>query len=197
MKCEDMLMTSDLFSNDLLFKEFSNDPLNSPNENPFDFISSPDPLSSFPSPVDVENPQSLYYPPHQSSVDVSEQKELSKTTAFENTPSIAKDSVPNSSPSVLVAKVTVCNKEVAAPQQIRNIQPKPDTSSYRIVPVKSISNVSNSQPQTIKICNASSISPVDSVSPSSKETNAKKVVSVADIGLLNNTNAEKQVMYLT
>lgn len=211
MKCEDVLMSSDLFSNDSLFTDYPTDNLNLNCDNPFDFLNTPESLqnlsadSSTDSPTKVvsellEDPQSLFFASRQSSpsscvIEKPDTSSPAQNAVFENSVSKSRgkiEKVPSSS-SVKLPKVTVANTDVnikLAPQQIRNIQPKPDTSSYRIVPVKTVSGVQNAQPQTVKIHNASPVPTVDGGARPS-ETVVKKVVPLTD--LLSSGNA-KQVI---
>lgn len=197
MKCEDVLMSSDLFSNDL-FSDFSNDGLHSSNESPFDFINTTYPNGNF-APNDpledatkvvsefLENPQSLFYPNESDGTnDVK-----SDTNAVPNVTVVAA----NNNTAVAPKAVSTKGAEVKTPlHQMRNIQPKPDTSTYRIVPVKTVSNVANSQPQSVKICNPSSVA-ADGVASSTgaDDASVKKVLTINDLNLLNQSNVKKQV----
>lgn len=220
MKCEDALLSSDLFTNDPLFmSDFSADSLNLSGDNPFDFLNSAENLPSFSSDGFntqnqnqasdfLENPQQLYYVAN--SKDENAVSSVPKINAqmgnliFDNISNTAKDNTNDipTVPSTPLPKITIptvqpkdTEMKLTTPQQIRNIQPKPDTSSYRIVPIKAVSSaIQNAQPQTLKVHNSNSISGVEKITQSPKETVVKKVVPFSDLTLVNGTNAKKQVI---
>lgn len=204
MKCEDVLMSSDLFSNDSLFS----DSLNLNDNNPFDFLNTTETepiVSSLNSAEDheqtvsefLENPQSLYLTSNQSQV-ISNEIDISKKSS--TTPEIFENSINDfikGNSKNEMPNINIVNKDVdmkVTSQQIRNIQPKPNTSSYRIVPVKTVRNTQTSQSQTIKICSSNAVSSVDGIAQSSKEATIKKMVPVRDLGLLSDGNIKKQVI---
>lgn len=219
LKCEDALMSSDLFSEEALFMtDISNDPLNLNGDNPFDFLHSVENASSFGREGNydaqnqqasefLENPQNLYYMNTSgvtdSNANVTNAKAQQIGNIFENSVNeTAADNV-NAAGDVLPKITQMSSKDIdmkltaatAASQQIRNIQPKPETSSYRIVPVKTVNtNTQGNQSSTVTIHNSPSITTPKNVS-SREETIIKKVVPFTDLTLLSssNNNNNKQV----
>lgn len=204
MKCEDVLMSSDLFTNDILFNEFPNDQLDSTVNNPFDFLNTSENVPEFTSTSSkdpnrvvtefLENPQSLYFPANSASEN-NVQSTNQVVTSYQPVVTNVKENVQDSIPQSILPKTTFSSKEnevKLSTQQIRNIQPKPDTSAYRIVPVKQI-GTPNVQPQTIKICSAASVPTVESVTSAAAESNVK-TVPLTDLKILNNVNAKKTVI---
>lgn len=205
MKCEDVLMSSDLFTNDILFNEFPNDQLDSNVNNPFDFLNTSENIPEFASTSTkdpnrtvtefLENPQSLYFPAN-STNESNVQSTNQVVTDYQPVATAVKETVQNSNPPPILPKATFSPKEnevKLSTQQIRNIQPKPDTSAYRIVPVKQI-GTPNSPSQTIQICSTAAVPTVESVTSAAAESSVKTVVPLTDLKILNNANAKKTVI---
>lgn len=202
LKCEDVLMSSDLFTNESLFTNYSTNNFSLNNDDPFDFLNTPEKLQNVSTNNLAENqtertselledsPTLLFSSDHSLSSGVAEKKtqnissslsEILETTVNNPKPKTVK--VTTNSP-VTVPKVTIANKDVnikIAPQTIRNIQPKPDTSSYRIVPLKSVNNIQNAQSQTVKIHSPSPVSATENGTRSPTETVIKNVIPLADL----------------
>lgn len=217
MKCEDALMSSDLFANDALFMpDFADEPLTIDGENPFDFLNSAENLPPFPADNFnaqnqasdfLENPQSLYYVnAKDDNTNIPKINAQINNLVYDNVSPGEENAkelpTPSNSSMPKLLAPAVQNKDVevklTTSQQIRNIQPKPETSSYRIVPVKAVnavnSNAQSSQSQAIKIHTPHAIASNEKISQSPKETVVKKVVPFSDLTLVNTSNsAKKQV----
>ena len=184
-KCEDVLMSSDLFTNDALFSELTDHGLNA-TVDPFDFLNTTDSLQN--NNPQTEKVEKMFEDPVVAFHD-STPPSVSKTNEV-----LVKNQSTNDATPVARPKVTAIAKDTSVkvtPHQVRNIQPKPDTSSYRIVAVTDVNNVSKSQsPQTVKV-HANGPNAMEK-SRNTVETVVKKVVPVTDLRLVN-SGIEKQV----
>jgi len=177
-------MSSDLFTSDSLFSDLTDDALNM--NNPFDFLNPPDNLQNNDQQMEkvIEGPGPVFLnTPVQSPTNSNDPPKA-------NSPiSDLLDNAPPSQPKIAPVPKDVTIK--VTQHQIRNIQPKPDISSYRIVAVTDVNNISKSQsPQAVKIHSTAPSTMEKSRNP--VETVVKKVVPVTDLRLVNSGN-EKQV----